>query len=922
MLHLIKTAISFVVERLAKLKEDDATVVSRRKLDRGMYPTHDTLLVKLDDKKKVEFSSALPTAVETVSNRFIGGLMGEFAHGQIWIDCRLRHSIVPGWDVAAGFKSEADSMAYALTSKTMRSRIATKIEDTLYVWLLPAAAGNEFKYKGTTYVKMLYLRKEKYSSLRHAFRARFMDVRGVEPTSDTLDKMVKTLSYLNMPVYRKSFFKNVLVIDATWCNKPKTLDGAAMHFPNKDMLFHHEELGFNVTLSSVLHLRGLPTVRSGSRSGSIFKGTSKPVKYHQAKAHVKKAYRHIVIKHLEAGWLVCTPDTFKDVAPGRYHNMELWWHNDSNQISFWQDVKLCFPQWAMRRVFNSHVGLVRLIGKRVKDMGEALKDTKTLVAYILKNKKLFNDANTPVLGIVEGLVQVLNGRPFNLHRSDEFNILKPLCRMIKGLVEVRIGTRNMKHWNADDHNGLGARAFVEGDPELVSGEFGVPNFAMHMVKNKYGERVHITEENGKTYMTIDGNSDEARRHPQTITSSLPSMIVVRDDDFTYFTIPEEDMNDFAADFDGDKMEWISHLTSLYEIKDLRQANIDKLPEPSMDVTKLMPTRPAMLDEEIPIHHRADYEREASAPIGIVQHFIEQVGHYLHRKNAKRSDVVKILNKLELGPLCDIIKGKKHNCTSIVHLPEMQRRQAIVCKEYHGKGYRIIDNKIDMSKEYIKLPNDDGWRKLTLEEFPRWIKDEMKSTWKTDVYPIHEVLFKAIIKFFPDSIENTKCTDAHINKPKLNEIITTMFNGMQDVIQTKMKFYFNGKGQLSHEVLDKFFSKMMDKLTSGDPDAQAWIRRATPQVWDMVMRPLETDEERVTAEIFLMAFAFNTRALTTGCAKHGYIFNRVSGVAFREFIKLLYGGDGDELTDIDDVIAQMDKGREITEDDLEFIDNLL
>lgn len=921
MVHRIKTAVSFVVGKLAKMKEDVATVI-RRKLDRGTYPEHDTILVQLDDKKKMRFSSVLPIAVANITNRFIGGLMGIFAHGQIWVDVRLRHSIVPGFDTVQGWRTQADADAYVKKSKSFRSRLAAKIESTLNIWLLPVAAGSEFKFKGTTYVKMLFLRKDEHHTIKAAFRARFKELRGMEPTDSTVNKMVKTLSYLTTPIYNKSFFKDIVVIDKEWCNKSITLDGAAMHFPSRDVLFHHDDLHFDVTLNSVLHIRALPTIETTDKGG-IFKGTSKPVTYHMVKTHIKKEHHDVVIKYLEDGWLVCTEDAFKDMPNGEYKHMEIWWHNDSNQISFWQDIKLCFPQWAMRRSFKNYAGLVKLIGRRVKEMGDALRDTKTLVAYILKNKRLFNDENTPVLSIVEGLVQVLNGRPFGLHRSDEFNILKPLCRMIKALVEVRIGTRNMKHWNADEHIGLGARAFVEGDPELTEGEFGVPNFASHMAKRIYGDKVHLTEENGKQYMTIDDHSNEVRRHPQTITSSLPSRIVVRNDDFPYFTLPAEDMSNFGADFDGDKMEWVCHPTNLYEIEDLRQSNIDKMPQPSMDVNKLMPNRDPIMDETIPEHHRADYEREAADPIGIVHYFIEQVGHYLHRKKAKKTDMIRICNMLECGPLVNIIKGKKHNCTSVVHLPEMQRRQGIMCTEYYGKGYRIINNKIDMSNEWIKLPNDAGWRKLTLEEFPRWIKNEMRDTWKTNVYPIHEVLFKAIIKFFPDSVKNTKCTDAHVNLARLKDITMTMFNDMKDVIRGKMKFYMNNWGDLKHEVLDKFFDRIMSKISSKDPDVQAWISKAIPKVWSMIMKNITTDADKATAEIFLMAYAFKTRSPKTGSAIHGFIFNHVSGVAFREFIKLLYGTSDDDLTSVDDILADMvAEGRPMTEADGELLANIL
>lgn len=889
MFDKLKLAVSHIVGRLSA--PEKATIEATRKLDRGIFPEHDTVAVGVIDKKEITFASILPHTLEKVTNRFIGGLMGMFAHGQIWVDAKLRHSIVPDFEVVQAFRSKADSDAFVAKSKQMRSKLQTLIEDTLNVWILPVAAGNEFKWHGKIWVKMLFLKKNGHKTIKTAIAARFEELRGVLASRNTVDKMVKMLSYLTTPIYHKSFFMNVMVIDNSWCIKPESLDGSAMHFPNKDVLIHHDERNFDVTLNNVLHVRGLPTGRSGKNSGSIFKGTSKPVTYHQVKMHIHKPFQHIVIKALEMGWMVCTGDVFKSTPPGRYHHMEMWWHNASNQISFWQDIKLCFPQWAIRRIFTDVRGLVKLIALRVKDLGEAMKNTKTLVKYILKNKEIFNDENTPTLSIVEGLVQVLNGRPFGLHRSDEFNVMRPMCRMLKALTEVRIGTRNMKHWNAEEHLGLGARAFVMGDPELVEGEFGVPNFAMHMaIKTFDKEKVHVVEENAKKYMTIDGYSNEARRHPQSATSALPCRIVVRNDDFAYFTLPAEDMDNFGADFDGDKMEWVCHPTELYTIEDVRQSNIDRWPEPDVDVSKLMPERPAIAD--IPKHHNANYEREAADPIGIVHFFIEQVGHYLFKRGIEKHKVLRVTNKLETGPLATIVNGKKHDIANVVHLPEMQRKQAALNMKSPGRGYRIINNKVDFSTEFV-YDADNSTHKLTLQEFPHWLKKQIGKTWLTQNYPIHETLFKAIIKFFPESVADTRCTDEHVNKDKLNEIIAAMFNNFHEVLQTKMKFDINHWGDIKHEVLDKFFDRIMQKIKSNSPNVQEWISNAIPKVWEMIMRPLKTDEDRAIAELFLMAYAFKTRSPKTGASIHGFIFTHVSGVAFKEFIQLLYGADWHE-----------------------------
>jgi len=917
MLDKIKLAIGFIKKKLTAEVNDLGRTDRGLKLDRGRCPERSTLRVDCVPVGKswtMRFASVMPSALMDLSNRFITGLHGmirngkSIVDGQIFIDSKLIPGVVPDNGTTKTFKSKEDSDSYLNKVRKIMSTNFNVIENQLDIFIMPKLNGTRsFRFRGKDYWKFYFIRKDGHKSYKETRNTKIEEVFGTKPNADFAEKHVKGDDYLGTQVYHKSFSAKIMVVDPEWATNPSSFDGDGICLvPKGDpVIFHHDEWNFDVKWSSVLHLR------SSITNGTVFKGTIVPVTYHKAKIRFKKKYRKLIIAAMEAGWIICTPDTFKDQKPGRYHHVELWWHNDSSQVSFWQDVKLTFSQYDMRRMFKSIGDIKYLIEINVKKLGDAMKDAVSLCKYILKNKEMYNDENTPVQGIVETLLQVVNGRKFGLHRSDEYHILKALRKIVKALIEVRVGTRNMKHWKLEKHNGFGIRAFVVGDPELKNGEQGIPLFAAHTIIKKLGKtNAWITKKDEKTYLIIPRFNTEARRHPHTQTSALPVKVVVRDDNFPYLTIPCKDgqgisdMEYYSADFDGDQMELLVYPTELFTIVDPRGIEKQSIPDNQatkkpMNVGKLMPTRNA-IDKDIPEHHNAIFNLYCGELIGQLHYFIEVVAHRMAKAGYNRKEIARVVEELELGPLTLVIKEKKHNLKEGIHPAETARIQRLMTTPI-GSGYRISNAKIDFTEQKARDKETGDIFRLPLRVFPKWLKLQLQNTFNTEMWPLHKIMFDAMMKYLPDKIEGTECRDEYLPLERIEQFADTLLCNWPELLEDRMGFS-NLTGRLSHEILNKAFKFMMDK--KGD-ERQTWIRRAIPKIMEMVMKPIENEEERAVAELMLMAFAYLNRATTTtNATKFPWIFANVSAPSFKKFIDIIYETDSEHTT-MNEIIDDME-----------------
>jgi len=921
MIHRIKEAIAFVLKRWSvPVKEE---VKRGLKLDKGVVPENNTFLV-MEDKGKMTFTKVKPGLLETISNRFIGGFLGKLNLGQVIVGLEYVARAVPKSDLDKKINNLADAVEFVMGQKKHMSGAFKAIEHKLNVWILPVVCGGEFKMFGRKmkFRKFLTIPKMKRGkselSLIACLNKRYKEAFGTRAITVEND-LAKSLDYLATNIYRKTFKMTVKCVPTSWCVKPKSLDGAGLVFiknnPKKlkgeddpNFLFHHDGRGCDVTRLQVLHVRGLG-------HGYIFKGTIVPVSYHIAKVHFKAEHKKEVLEALKAGHIVCTTDTLKKGRPGMYENMEFGWHDDSNQNSFWNEVKLCFSQYAFKRRWIHFEGLKDILRKRVEEFCEAVKHIDTLVGYIVKHRQAFNDENVSMLGIVETLMQVRNRRPFGLHRSDTYSIKKPMANILKNLLSPMIGTRTMRDWNLKKHHGIAARAFILGDPTLKKGEFGVPKFCDRMICKKMGN------------MAIH---EEARRHPQTITSSLPVKRVVRDDDLPYFTVPVEDMSNYGADFDGDHMEFLVYPAELYEIEDLRQDRIDGWTRVKIDkgtITRLCPTRESKAPIGVIDHHNRLAEL-LFAVIGPIHYIIECMMHWSYKvRNYSWKTAFKISNILETGPLDKIIDGKKHNYGSVPSLPMLgllanTLRIYGTARHDEGKGsnhngYRMLNGKLDFTTITQRHPKTKEKLELDVKYVPLVIKKCIANTWICDEhYPIHSYIMRLLNKLLPDTIEGAELDQKKCNYPVVSEMASALWSNWGTFLGNKIGFDRPRNCKFRHKLLAAIQNEFMRiSREEGDSEkAQRYIKAKMEEVWTKLMELAPDDKHKVVAELAMMCFAWinvtsserttkkGTVLPPTRASKHPRIFALVSSATFKKFMDILYG-EG-EHTDPQNIIDSL------------------
>ena len=876
-----------------------------------------------------------PTVVNRLASRYISGLLGtgggKKMDGQIIVDTDLIPSAVAPSDLK--LNSRLDSDNYVKTTAYTLSRNMSIIEQKLDLFIVPLILGGEFKFMGKTFMRFAFLRKNGCTTFKDAYRKYLNEVMGREPVAAIVDKYAKALEYSKTDVYRTPFYKDVFVIPGTWTTDPKAFDGRSIHYCPKDeneqLLIHHDDLNFDITLKSVLHLR------SWKGSGSMFKGTSTPVTLRMLHHLIKSTKYKTVSKLLKAGYFICTADTLKDVKSGLYKNIEFFWHNDSDRVSFWQDVKLTFSQWAMRRIFSNVTGVASKLNDNVKKFSDVMKSgIKPLVHYLLQNKDMYNDEDLP-LNIVDVFSLIGNRLPAWIHRSTEFAVLKALVKVMKGLLELRIGTRNMKHWNLKQHLGLGMRAFVSGDPTLERHEVGIPKFSANKMVHLFGKNVHLWEYTNidgslkwievkhfhwdwrdavvKRKITIDKFFTEVRRHPQTFTSSQQMRIVVRDDDFPYLTLGTSIMNDFGADWDGDKMEVLVVPQLIYNFHTADSMKVKKwLKSAKRKVNWTMSDfyRPSVFTmcSGLEDHHAQLYELLGAEPVGKPHAFSERVAHWMYKvKKATAKETFALVSEIENSLITDIIAGKKHNAKSVVHLPELDRFAKSLNLPFGGNGYRIANAKTDFSKVVTGKKDITTYKgepktvnvKLTVKKFPAWIKSKLlKGTWITKHWPLHYIYFNSLLNSLPDEIPGTDVNLDELNLPRLSEILLTLKKEFTGVIVNKLRMIVKSYGdgsiyEITNNRLNKLHSDFLKHNRIDPSDAQTWLREESAKLWTELTSKL-TLEERAAAELFMIGYALVTRDGPTSMhpnqTKHQWIFTTVSAASFKKFMDLLYGED--------------------------------